>query len=118
VITHEQGHSETTSLSAGADDSGKKNNIQAIASTVSYLERYTFLAATGLTAKDMDDDAVSAEPLETISKDQIADLEALITETGSDKTAFMKYAKVDNLGEILAKNYKFAVQALEQKRKA
>jgi hypothetical protein len=118
VITHEQGHSETTSLSAGADDSGKKNNIQAIASTVSYLERYTFLAATGLTAKDMDDDAGSAEPLETISKSQVADLEVLITEVGADKVAFLRYCKCGELGEILARNYKFTVQALEQKRKA
>jgi len=70
------------------------------------LERYTFLAATGLTAKDMDDDARTGEPLEMISKKQIADLEALINEVESDKRAFMKYCKVTNLGEILAKNYK------------
>jgi len=40
--------------------SGNKNPIQAIASTVSYLERYTLLAITGLTTKDMDDDGKNA----------------------------------------------------------
>lgn len=60
VITHEKGHSERTTLRAPPDDSGKKNSIQQIASTVTYLERYTLMAACGLGAKDMDDDGRGA----------------------------------------------------------
>jgi len=56
VLTHQGGHSERVTLSAPPDDSGKKNGIQQIASTVTYLERYTLMAATGLAAADMDDD--------------------------------------------------------------
>lgn len=56
VITHEKGHSERTVLSAPPDDSGKKNSIQQIASTLTYLERYTLMAACGLAAKDIDND--------------------------------------------------------------
>lgn len=48
VLTHRLGHSESVEMTAGADDSGGKNSIQAIASTKTYLERYTLLAATGL----------------------------------------------------------------------
>ena len=59
-VTHAKGHSERTKLSAYDDDSGAKNKIQAIGSAVSYLERYTFLAATGLAAKDQDDDGRSS----------------------------------------------------------
>lgn len=118
TLTHEQGHSKQTSLQASPDTTGSKNNLQAIGSTISYLERYTFLAITGLAAKGMDDDAKTAETLKTINEKQVADLESLITEVGSDKAAFMKYCKVDNLGEILVQNYHFAVQALEAKRKA
>ena len=55
-ITHVLGHSEETSLSAPPDDSGKKNVIQQMASTVTYLERYTLFALTGLAGKDQDDD--------------------------------------------------------------
>ena len=63
VITHEMGHSESVSMSAPADDSGKKNAIQQIASTITYLERYTLMAVTGLAAKDMqDDDGRGAAP--------------------------------------------------------
>ena len=55
-ITHVDGHSEETCLSAPPDLTGSKNPIQAIASTVTYLERYTLLALTGLATADQDDD--------------------------------------------------------------
>lgn len=61
IITHALGHSEQVSLQCGADQSGKKNNIQAVGSTVTYLERYTLLAAAGIAVKDQDDDAKRAE---------------------------------------------------------
>lgn len=60
VMTHVDGHEERTTLSGAPDDSGKKNAIQQVASTVTYLERYTLMAACGLAAKDMDDDARAA----------------------------------------------------------
>jgi len=54
-IVHIDGHSEQTSMEAPPDDSGKKNPIQQIASTVTYLERYTLFAITGLAAQEDDD---------------------------------------------------------------
>ncbi len=62
VLTHSQGHSEETALSAGPDTSGSKNAIQAIGSAVTYLERYTLLAATGLAAKNGDNDGQGERP--------------------------------------------------------
>jgi len=62
TITHSLGYSESTTLKAGPDASGGKNSIQAIGSTVSYLERYTILALTGLATHDQDDDGNSATP--------------------------------------------------------
>ena len=56
VITHALGHSESTTLRAGADKSGGKNTIQSMASTVTYLQRYTLLAATGMATSDQPDD--------------------------------------------------------------
>lgn len=55
VLSHEQGHSEENTLSAGRDDTGNKNSIQAIGSTVTYLQRYTLKAALGLAASQDDD---------------------------------------------------------------
>lgn len=59
-ITHEQGHSEETTLTAPADASGSKNLIQQIGSTISYLERYSLLALTGLATNEMEDDGKSS----------------------------------------------------------
>lgn len=56
VITHKLGYSEETELEAPDDQSGGKNNIQAMSSTVTYLERYSLLAAVGLAAKNQPDD--------------------------------------------------------------
>ncbi len=59
-ITHRLGHSEETSLQAAPDDSGKKNAIQQIGSTITYLQRYTLLAITGLATHDQDDDGAGS----------------------------------------------------------
>lgn len=115
VITHRDGHSQRTSLSAAPDNSGKKNSIQAIGSTVSYLERYTFMAATGLAAKGMDDDGKGAGSA-TITEEQIANLEALISEVGANKAAFLKACKIDELAHMQAEKYDGAVQRLKAKR--
>jgi len=56
VITHNQGHSESVTQRAPADQSGGKNTIQSIGSTVTYLQRYTLLSITGLATYDQDDD--------------------------------------------------------------
>jgi len=60
VITHAMGHSESNFLQSGADQSGGKNSIQAIGSTVTYLQRYTLLSAVGLATQDMDNDGRGA----------------------------------------------------------
>jgi hypothetical protein len=60
VLTHEMGHSEETTLKASPDTSGSKNSIQAIGSTVTYLERYTLLAAVGMAAAGIDNDGRAA----------------------------------------------------------
>lgn len=56
IISHRLGHSEGTTLISDPDTGGKKSAIHAVASAVALLERYTFVAAIGLAAKDMDND--------------------------------------------------------------
>jgi hypothetical protein len=59
IVEHRDGHSEDTSLTAQPDNSGKKNSIQAIGSTITYLQRYLLKLALGIAASK-DDDANSA----------------------------------------------------------
>jgi len=58
-ITHVSGHREAVTLEAPPDGSGGKNSIQAVGSTVTYLQRYTLLAALGLATGTDDDDGRS-----------------------------------------------------------
>jgi nucleoid-associated protein YejK len=70
IVMHGQGHHVTTSMTGFADASGKKNPIQQIASTVSYLRRYTLTGALGITVADEDDDAQACAQQPTNTKPQ------------------------------------------------
>lgn len=74
VLTHEMGHSEETKLIGTADNTGSKNSIQAIGSTVTYLQRYTLLAATGLAAANSDTDGRTPNAPGGMSADRIKEL--------------------------------------------
>lgn len=79
-LQHQMGHGESVSMEAPADDSGQKNAIQQIGSTVTYLERYTLLAATGMATADQDNDGAltNGEVLEQVNWIKCAkDLEEL-----------------------------------------
>ena len=120
VLTHALGHSQSTTLQGPPDNSGNKNSIQAVASTVTYLERYTLLAATGLATQGMDDDArgAAAEAVQYITAEQVADLEALVSEVGADRNKFLVYCRVERLEHIEARNYTAVVTALRAKAQA
>lgn len=63
IVSHVQGHSESTPMSAPSDQSGNKNSIQGIGSTSTYLMRYTLIAAFGLTTADQDNDGETSGDL-------------------------------------------------------
>lgn len=117
VLTHVLGHSERTTLKAMPDDSGSKNRIQAIGSAVTYLQRYTLLAATGLAAANEDDDGHKAD-MEPISAEQKEELIALMKESGADVAKFLQYMNVPSLDELPAAQFEKARAALAKKRAA
>ena len=116
TITHKKGHSESTSLTAPADSSGKKNPIQAIGSTVTYLERYTLLALTGLATHDQDDDGVGAgNEIEYINKKQQNVICDLLAEYDIDEVAFLNWMGFNSVPEIPEKHYPRAIEGLEKR---
>ena len=56
IISHIDGHTESTSMSSTKDISGGKNEIQSRASAISYLQRYTLIGVLGLTTATEDND--------------------------------------------------------------
>jgi len=120
VLEHELGHSTRTPLSAGADNSGGKNSLQAIASTCTMLERYTLKLALGLSVSHDDDGAKSDQAANDgpIAKEQIVSILRLIEETNTDIAKFCAYMHVDAVPDILVSQYERAITMLEKKRGA
>lgn len=62
ILAHALGHQESVSLSGPPDDSGAKNKLQQIKSTLTYLKGATFEAVTGVATipGNLDDDGNAA----------------------------------------------------------
>lgn len=115
ILSHRDGHYEETTLASPPDTSGNKNAIQAIGSTLTYLQRYTLTQALGLAAAD-DDDGASVGNGGHITAEQAQWLDTMIEEVGADKAKFLSFLKIENLSELPASMYDAATRALEQKR--
>lgn len=106
IVTHINGHSEETTMEGAPDDSGKKNVIQSRGSAVQYLQRYTLIAALGLTTADEDIDGRVEDPaLKPITADQLTELQDLLANTDIDDEGLCKRARVNKLTEITAGRY-------------
>lgn len=115
VLAHRSGHYEESTLSGPPDKTGSKNDIQAIGSTLTYLQRYSLVQALGLAAAD-DDDGRAGGAGGSLSDDQVETIRSLIVEVAADIPKFCKYMKVEQIEEIPAKDFNRAVTALESKR--
>jgi len=69
-VTHSGGHRESATLTGPHDESGGKNPIQTLGSSVHYLQRYTLVSALGLATADMDDPDNSPDPIKRATMKQ------------------------------------------------
>lgn len=118
ILTHKDGHSERTSLLASPDDSGGKNNIQAIGSAVSYLQRYTLLASLGVATGGADNDGRGDAPapeIPRITAEQEATIAAMIEETGTNKDALLLSHKIGRLADLQPAAYENAMSILRKR---
>lgn len=116
VLSHRDGHCTRTPLSAEHDNSGNKNSIQAVGSTITYLQRYTLKAALGLAASN-DDDAKAAgtAPEAFISDDQIERIQQRIVELAVDIPTFLKVLQVERLEDVYADKFGEVMRLLDAK---
>lgn len=80
-LVHAKGHSECVKMSGPPDETGQKNALQKIKSTVTYLKLATFEAVTGVASKEgnLDDDGNAARAENTDENmAKVADFEAAI----------------------------------------
>ncbi len=114
IITHIDGHSEESWLESEIDATGNKNNLQGMGSAVSYLERYTLLAALGLVTEEMDDDA---QALSEISPAQCEELNKRLDDCGAGKKDFCERMGVESINKIQLKHYGKADNLIKSREK-
>jgi hypothetical protein len=112
-ISHSLGYGEETSLEASHDDSGGKNAIQSLGSTITYLERYTLLALTGLATLDQDDDGKGSEEIKYLTEAEAVTIISIVTDKQVDLKKFLAYMKAESIETILESDYQKAINALK-----
>jgi len=116
IVTHQNGHSESTSMSAPPDGSGSKNPIQQIKSTITYLKAATFESIMGLASSDanFDDDGNSAA-ITYINDKQVSQITDMINATNTDEPKFLKWMGADSVELIPENLFNKAMAALKAK---
>lgn len=94
IVTHKGGHSERTTMTGGADTTGSKNGIQAIGSTVTYLQRYTVIGALGITTADADMDGRLPQDVKMIANADQKIIEVMQSRGQSEPEFFQWAGKV------------------------
>ena len=113
-VTHCEGHFEEKSITGPIHKSGAMNDIQAVKSSVSYLRRILTEMFFNLIEEGTD---VDGNDLETISAEQVKDLETQIQDIKMDKGRFLVFMKVGKLEEILLKDLAKAQNGIDVKRR-
>lgn len=115
ILSHVDGHSEESTLEAGADTTGNKNSIQAVGSTITYLQRYTLKMALGLAAAEDDDARAAGAPAAptTITDAQVSRIRSMLKDAGATEQEFCTFCKVDGLSDIFSDRFDRAVNVLQ-----
>lgn len=91
ILRHALGHSESVSLGGPPDQSGNKNIVQSIASTITMLERQTLKAICGVSEKGDDTDG-RTDPGDQDQTERLATLEDQgFAEAGKGMTALLAW---------------------------
>lgn len=118
IVAHRLGYYEETTLSGPRDDSGNKNAIQQVGSTLTYLQRMTLKAALGLAAAEDDDGRKSEDPKsDPISQDQVSKVMSLIEETDTDIAKYCEYLGIEAVAKLTTGQLPRALAVLEKKRR-
>jgi hypothetical protein len=115
TLLHSAGHKRSASIPLGIENSGSKNNVQGMGSTLSYGQRYTAKMLLNLIFVGEDDDG-AAGGTAYISRDDAKEIEDLIAETKSDRVSFLRHFEIDDVAEMQVKQFAAARNLLMQKK--
>jgi hypothetical protein len=102
ILRHVLGHSERVSLTAPPDNSGSKNPLQQIKSTITYLRLATFEAVTGIATKEgaADDDGNGFGPSNSRKSSSSAKKDGTDKKFNEIKTDFETATSIDHLKHL------------------
>lgn len=116
IVNHVSGHSERTTMRGQPDHSGKKNEVQAISSTVTYLQRYTLTSALGITTADEDiDGRLATQNGNFLSGEQVSEIESLLVESGANRERFMQHFGINQVDQLPETSFAQARAMLKRK---
>lgn len=116
ILAHRSGHREQTSFSGPVDDTGSKNAVQAIKSTMSYAERINVTLLLNISTRGADDDGQAAG---VISEEQVKEIEKLWEPlTAEQRTKFLEWMGVKSVTQINPKDFQKAINGLHAKTQA
>lgn len=124
-VMHSDGYAKSFQFNVPMDGTGLKGNANktathAYGSTATYGRRYATLAVFNIIIAAKDDDGnggrQSAPAPEFISEAQIAELQALITETSTDIDRFLKIGNVESLSDITTADFPKAKAVLLERK--
>lgn len=121
-VMHRDGHTKTRFVDVPIDDKGIKGTVNktmthAKGSSLSYGKSYLIRMVFNIPTDESDDDG-NAAGSPTITAEQEANIDALMSEVGANKKKFLTYFKIDSVGSLPASQYNRAIGELERKRSA
>jgi hypothetical protein len=100
TLKHILGHSESVTIDGPPDVGGAKNAIQARASTITYLERYTLKAVCGIAEQGDDTDGNGGPRLdENVAADHLAAIDAAENTEALKKTFSVAWKAAEAAGD-------------------
>lgn len=115
-MSHREGHSETKYLTLPVDDSGGKNKIQGMGSSVSYARRYLLSMHLNLITVGEDDDGAGGS--EPVTREQAASIREHLEAAGRTPERFLRFMGVAAFEDILARDYQRALHFIEEAKRS
>jgi hypothetical protein len=101
IVSHADGYSDRTKLEGKVDPgSTGMSMVQALGSALTYLQRYSLRAAIGLAAALDDDGRGAGGTSPKITEPQIAELKALIHQSGRSQATLFKLIGVEQVDDM------------------
>jgi hypothetical protein len=115
VVTHAQGHCETSEMQLPADTGPGRNQLQACGSAMSYCKRYLTLEFWNVVTEGQDDDAKKAFPLNADQLNNVISMVDACELSAAAVKSFLAFAHADSLETIQQHRYDDVMVALKKK---